>query len=65
MQNNMIRYVRQLLLLSIVLLGVACNSNSSSEELEFSELMAPLRCTIPGVIQLDTETISALDKYKK
>ncbi len=40
-------------------------SSAEDDEEGFTEVITPLRCTIPGEIYITAETKSILDKYKQ
>ncbi len=46
-------------MLSILLLSTACDDDYEG----FTEVINPLRCTIPGKLQFDIETQNSLNKY--
>ncbi len=56
-------YAHSVLIVAIAFLGVACNQGE--EELDDAEIDIPMRCTIPGDLDLSGETKDVLKKYEK
>ena len=61
MKYKTLRVASPIILLLILLFIAACDDDYEG----FTEVITPLRCTIPGKLQLDDDTQSLLSQYKK
>ncbi|MCK5917453.1 MAG: hypothetical protein KAG34_03460 [Cocleimonas sp.] len=57
-------YSNAFIFLYSIILCTACGSASEMND-EYIEIATPLSCTIPGELQLESETKSILSQYQK
>lgn len=52
-------------LISLLTINTGCNDTNEEQVEAEAEVNNPMNCTIPGKLELNTDTIDSLKKYEK